>query len=186
MDAIPSLSDEEVLAAFAAGPSAETFADLVGRFRRSLHFVAWRVLGNANDVDDAVQTALLQAWRYRGTFRAHASALTWLWAVTRHAAIDLLRRRREKRRRCFTNAAPELLERAAPDYPGTTCPADLSTIRAAVAGLPPRYRQIVELLDLQELPYAAAADRLQVPIGTVRSRRHRALELLRDSLTPNP
>ena len=110
--------------------------------------------------DDAVQETFLRAWRYRDSFRATGSFEGWLVRICRNCLLDLVARRVEEP----TSDAPDTVE-VEPE------PVELYDL---IARLPVHQREVVALCGLLGYDYAGAAELLGVPIGTVRSRMHRA------------
>lgn len=82
---------------------AEAFQPIVETYSRRLFKAAWRVLGDAEAAEDAVQEAFLRAWRAFSTFDERAELATWLYRIAVNAAVD---QARSRRRRAF--AAAEL------------------------------------------------------------------------------
>jgi RNA polymerase sigma-70 factor (ECF subfamily) len=191
MDAWAETSDEELLleigttAAVDRAHAAELFEELVRRFSGVIHLVTWNILQNSDDAEEASQDTLLQVWRHAGTFSGGVKAITWIWPIAKNAALNIYRRKLSKHRRRFVNRDPFVFDRC-PDRPSPPAADEERAVllHAAVANLPQKYRSVVEILDLCELKYEVAATRLHIPIGTVRSRRHRALKLLRELLPP--
>jgi RNA polymerase sigma-70 factor (ECF subfamily) len=73
---------------------ADAFRGIVERYSKTLWRAAWRVLGDADAAEDAVQDAFLRAWRSFGSFDDRAELSTWLYRIAVNAAIDLTRKRR--------------------------------------------------------------------------------------------
>jgi RNA polymerase sigma factor (sigma-70 family) len=147
---------------------------------------ACRVFGkNWQDAEDAVQEASIKVLRNGGTFDhlRTASFKTWFNRVARNSAIDLLRAREAPCRRTAQ------LDAGLPypsDLPSPGDRAELTDevlrVRAAVARLTPRLRDVAELFYLQELTGREVAARLGIPLGTVRSRSFAALIRLKEEL----
>jgi RNA polymerase sigma factor (sigma-70 family) len=179
------MTDEELIVAFAASSSPDLFAEIVDRFRGLIHYVTWSVLHNEADADDSMQEAFLGIWKHADTFRADAAAKTWIWQIALNAARDLCRQNGTCKRRCVINFTDSLLKL----FPARLDPAgeddDVVAIREAVANLPEIHRSVIQITELEERKYEAAAAELGIQIGTVRSRRHRALKLLREMM-PEP
>ncbi len=164
---------------------ADAFAELVRRHRDRLWAVALRTLGDPEEAADAVQDALLSAYRGAAGFRGDAAVTTWLHRIVVNACLDRARRRRIRR----TVPLPEQdadTERARLDLavsPDPTGDVDTSLdVAAALATLPLEQRAALVLVDLEGFPVDEAARILDVPPGTVKSRcargRARLLPLL--------
>jgi RNA polymerase sigma-70 factor (ECF subfamily) len=139
--------------------------------------VAHRMLGDRSLAEEATQQAFLQAWKAADRFDPARELGPWLTTITRRVAIDLYRR--ESRR----VTAP--LEGVAPDDPAVvTLPpgvdqmSDTWEVRRAVDELPVDEHEVVRLQHLEGFTHAEIAERLGVPIGTVKSRSHRAHQRL--------
>ena len=141
--------------------------------------VAHRVLRNSNDAEDVAQDAILKAIQGLPTYDERYSIRTWVARISRNTAIDLVRKRRKL---CWAEA---------PDSPDTKPLQDevvLSSerkamIRRAMAGLPPMYKQVIDLHHFQDLKYREIASELEVPIGTVMNRLFRARQKMKTALT---
>lgn len=146
--------------------------------------VARSLVSRTADAEDLVQDTLLRAYRGIGRFDgAHPRA--WLLTIMRNAEMNLHRRRRpDLLDDADDEARPEVAGSTAADSPETlVLGAEFdAVVTAAMASLPENSRQIIELVDIAGLSYAEAAAVLDVPIGTVMSRLHRARARLRDPL----
>jgi RNA polymerase sigma-70 factor (ECF subfamily) len=157
-------SDAELLAAHRAGDRG-AFGVLADRHTRELWGLALRTMGDPDDAADAVQEALVSAYRRAATFRGEASVRTWLRRIVVNACIDRIRHERVRRTvpwperdlsARWADPTLELVTRMAVDD--------------ALATLPVEQRVAVVLVDVQGYPVAEAAAILQVPVGTVKSR----------------
>jgi RNA polymerase sigma-70 factor, ECF subfamily len=158
-------SDRTLLERHQSGDPA-AFAELVRRHRDRLWAVALRTLGDPEEAADAVQDALLSAYRAAGTFRGDAAVTTWLHRIVVNACLDRVRRRQVRR----TVPLPEdesgwVLGRAADPDADTAL-----DVAAALATLPVEQRAALVLVDLQGYGVDEAAAILEVPAGTVKSR----------------
>ena len=149
-----------------------------------LYRVARRLTGDSNDAEDLVQDVLVRAYRAFDRFDGRYPR-AWLLTILRNTHVNQLRKRR-----------PDLLDdEVAQGLParghegrqdGTPEQAfqdELDPIvRDALASLSPKHRSVIALVDLDELTYQEAADVLDVPVGTVMSRLHRARRKVRDQL----
>jgi RNA polymerase sigma factor (sigma-70 family) len=142
-------------------------------YGRLVYAVAYKVLGDRSLAEDATQQAFVQAWKAAASYDPSRDLGPWLATIARRAAIDV--HRRESRR----SAQP--LEDVAPAHPAVvTLPPsaeqayDVWEVRRAIEELPDDERQVVRLQHLDGLTHAEVATRLDVPVGTVKSRSFRA------------
>ena len=149
-----------MLAHVAGDPTA--FAVLVQRHRDRLWAVALRTLADREEAADALQDALLSAYRSADRFRGEAAVTTWLHRIVVNSCLDRLRRRQARP----TVPLPEQDTTPAP----ATDPDTAVMVRQALAALPPEQRAALILVDVQGYPVAEAATILGVAEGTVKSR----------------
>ena len=156
------LDDAALLRAHVAG-ARDAFAELVRRHRDRLWAVALRTLGDREEAADALQDALLSAFRGAERFRGDSAVTTWLHRIVVNACLDRARRRQARP----TVPLPDLetpLVRPGPDL-------DVAlTVRDALAALPVDQRAALVLVDMQGYPVADAAHILGVAEGTIKSR----------------
>lgn len=176
------MKDQENIIARARRGDADAFEQLVVAYRDQVFRLALRMCGNEADADEVAQEAFLSAWKALPNFRGDSRFSTWLYQLTSHAVIDLMRR--EKRQ----IAAEDITEVSAPDPgPSPQQQAERSetrqAVRDAMGQLSPEYRQIVVLRFLQELSYEEIGVVLKLPPGTVKSRLNRAKSQLKDILS---
>ena len=152
--------DVALLRAHVAG-DRDAFGTLVRRHRDRLWAVALRTLGDREEAADALQDALVSAFRAADRFRGESAVTTWLHRIVVNACLDRVRRAQARP----TTDLPEV-EIAEPDTDRET----VLDVHAALARLPIEQRVAVVLVDMQGYPVADAAAALGVPIGTVKSR----------------
>jgi RNA polymerase sigma-70 factor (ECF subfamily) len=155
--------DRALVAAHVAG-DRDAFTILVRRHRDRLWAVALRTMRDREEAADALQDALLSAYRNAAGYRGDAAVTTWLHRVVVNACLDRMRRRA---------ARPSVPRRATPLPPRPDDHAALERhldVQAALARLPEPQRVAIVLVDLQELSVAEAAEFLGVAEGTVKSR----------------
>ena len=175
-------SDAELVRRYLEG-DVDAFGALVERHERRVYNLALRMTGREEDARDATQEAFLSALRKLKTFRGEAAFTTWMHRVTVNACYDLLRKRQRAPllhdRREDDRPPPEP---AAPDHADDV---DLSVdVRAALLRVPLDFRAVLILCDVQDLSYEDAAEALDVPVGTVKSRLHRGRVALARALQP--
>jgi RNA polymerase sigma-70 factor, ECF subfamily len=130
----------------------------------------------AGMADDLLQETFLRAWREPERFRTAISARAYLFGIARHVGLDALRRLRPT----------ELLVDNVPGEEAAEVDERLAVMRAAIEALPDVHREPLLLKLQQELSYAEIAEVLDLPVGTVRSRLHYAVERLQAALNPPP
>jgi RNA polymerase sigma-70 factor, ECF subfamily len=169
-------SDTELLAAHVDG-DPEAFAELVRRHRDRLWAVALRTIGDREEAADAVQDALLSAYRAAGSFRGESAVTTWLHRVVVNACLDRVRRRGT---RPTVPLPDDDVVDSQPDAAGRV--ETRLDVAAALATLPAEQRAALVLVDMQGWSVEEAARILDVAPGTIKSRcargRARLLPLL--------
>ncbi|MGW0602464.1 RNA polymerase sigma factor SigM [Streptomyces sp. NPDC002640] len=176
-------SDQDLLGLHLDG-DPDAFGELVRRHRDRLWAVALRTLGDREEAADAVQDALVSAYRSAHTFRGHSAVTTWLHRITVNACLDRLRKAATRRTSPVDDT--ERLDQLLEPHEAASAPAERNDLHreliSALATLPPDQRAALVLVDMQGYPVAEAAGVLDVPVGTVKSRcargRARLLPLL--------
>ena len=167
------MTDSEVVQALQAG-EREVFNDLVDRYRDAVQGLCYRIAGNRLDADELAHEAFVDAWLKIGTLREPEKLGGWL----RMIALNLCRMW-YRRRRLAWRELPDEVPAAEPD---TDDPALLARMSAGLSELPPLQRLVLVLHYFEGLSYEQMAEFLDVPIGTVMSRLHRARCALRQVL----
>ncbi|RPK94222.1 MULTISPECIES: RNA polymerase sigma factor SigM [Streptomyces] len=173
MDSVPpeAPSDSELLAQHVAG-DPDAFGELVRRHRDRLWAVALRTLGDREEAADAVQDALVSAFRAAHTFRGQSAVTTWLHRITVNACLDRVRKAASRKTSPVDDA--ERLDQLLEPHESAEAPAVRKDLRLqlqeALATLPAEQRAALVLVDMQGYPVAEAASILEVPTGTVKSR----------------
>ena len=175
------LSDE-ALVALVARADEDALAELYDRVSRIAYGLALRVLRDERHAEDAVQEAFLQVWRSAATFRAErAKASTWILTLVHRRAVDLVRREERRQADPLTDdsalgEAPEDTEEAA------WLRFERERVQAALKQLPDVQREALELAYYGGFSQSELADRLGVPLGTIKSRMFAGLARLRELL----
>jgi RNA polymerase sigma-70 factor, ECF subfamily len=187
-----SRSDEDLLLAYRDSRDPELFAELVRRYERELFSYLRRYLGDAEMAEDAFQAAFLQVHLKCQQYEPGRAFRPWLYTIATNQAIDAQRRSRRHRMVSLDRAGPvdgedvgKLLDLLTSKEvaPLATVSSDerRSWLHEAVEQLPPGLRDVVRLVYFQELKYREAADALQIPVGTVKSRMHAAVAKLNEA-----
>ena len=171
-------TDRELMAAHVAG-DPDAFAELVRRHQGRLCAVAVRTLGDREEAADALQDALVSAYRGASSYRGHAAVTTWLHRVVVNACLD--RVRRAKARPSVPMPERDLAQHG-DDHARTEARLDVA---AALARLPEHQRVAIVLVDLHDMPLGEVAELLGVAEGTVKSRCSRGRAALAAMLRPD-
>jgi RNA polymerase sigma factor (sigma-70 family) len=176
------LSDEALVALVARGDES-ALAELYDRVGRVAYGLAFRVLRDERLAEDAVQEGFLALWRTAAAFRAERSkASTWILTLVHRRAVDLVRR--EERRR--TEPIPEEVGAHATEAEATEEAAWLrferERVQSALSQLPDVQREAIELAYYGGFSQSELAERLGVPLGTIKSRMFAGLARLRELL----
>lgn len=166
-----------VLAAARSGDQ-RAFAALVEHYDPRLRALAYHLLADPHETDDALQDTYVKVYKGLQGFAGDAALGTWLTRITYTTCMDLLRRR--SRVVPLPDLEPEHSLPQAPDP--TDDLSSRSTVRDALCRLPPEQRAVVVLVGVQGLDYRQAGEILGVPSGTVASRLSSARKTLRNSL----
>jgi RNA polymerase sigma factor (sigma-70 family) len=170
-------SDEELLEAIARGDDS-ALAALYDRFGRLAYGLAYRILRDQALAEDAVQEAFLAVWRSADAYRRErAKPGTWILTLVHRRAVDLVRRE-DRRRSEPLEEAPEIV--AAPVADEVDLRERRTAVQAALAQLPEPERQALELAYYGGYTQSELAERLGVPLGTVKSRMFSGLSRLRE------
>jgi RNA polymerase sigma-70 factor, ECF subfamily len=169
---LPELSDTELLRRHVAGDT-EAFGELFRRHRDRLWAVALRTACDPEEAADALQDAMVSAFRRAGDFRGESAVTTWLHRIVVNACLDRLRRRAA--RPALSTGDEQAFEALVP--PGHDPARNTDTrldVDAALRMLPPPQRAALVLVDMLGFGVADAAIILETSPGTVKSRCARA------------
>jgi RNA polymerase sigma-70 factor, ECF subfamily len=172
---LPQLSDEALLEAVARSDE-EALGELYDRFGRIAYGLALRILRDPALAEDAVQEAFLQAWRSAGGYEPErAQASTWLLTFVHRRAVDIVRRE-ERRRGEPSEALPEPVGPGADET--ALAHSRREVVRDALRRLPREQREAIELAYYGGLTQTELAERLDQPLGTIKSRMFSGLKRL--------
>jgi RNA polymerase sigma-70 factor (ECF subfamily) len=187
------ISDEELLSAYREQADRSAFDELVRRYERELFSYLRRYLGDASMAEDAFQSTFLQVHLKCDQFEEGRKFRPWLYTIATNQAIDA--QRRNKRHRSVSldrnNRAESnddlgsLMDLLVSKEPAPDSRAESTQqrewIRQALEQLPDTLREAVNLVYYQGLKYREAADILNIPVGTVKSRLHSAILKLNEA-----
>lgn len=170
-----AFSAERPLLPDVAAGDETAMTTLMHRFTPLVRTIAWRT-GSGGASDDLVQETMVRLWRFADRFDPkRGSEPTFVATVARNAAIDMARRQA-----CRPEVATDELERVTPPVaPDSERVAAAVALRSALSQLAPSGRELLRLAYYEQLTQQEIADRLGIPIGTVKSRTFAALRSLR-------
>jgi RNA polymerase sigma-70 factor, ECF subfamily len=171
----------EFLSRLRAG-DRRAFEELVLTHQHRVYGLALRMLGNVAEAQDVAQEAFLRAHRALGDFRGDARLSTWLYAIVSRLCLNRL----GGSERRLVRHGEETLARLVDARPGPEQALERGeledALHRAIGELPEERRIVVVLRDVEGLAYEEIAEILELPVGTVRSRLHRARLDLKDKL----
>ena len=173
------LSDE-ALVALVARSDETALAELYDRIGGIAYGLAYRVLRDESLAEDAVQEAFLGLWRTAASFiPERAKASTWLLTLVHRRAVDLVRREQRRRAEPLEDAPEPVTESAEDD---AWLRLDRERVQGALAQLPDQQREAIELAYYGGFTQSELAERLDQPLGTIKSRMFAGLARLRELL----
>jgi len=163
------------------------YGELVHRHQNRLFNSLYRMLGSREDADDIAQESFVAAFQKLDTFRGDSQFYSWLFRIAYNTAISMKRKARLK-----TVSGDKLKESSGqepndtnPDHePGHALHVEETQIavQKALNELSEEYREAIVLKEMEDLSYEEIAELADVPVGTIRSRLHRARAELREKL----
>jgi RNA polymerase sigma-70 factor (ECF subfamily) len=172
-------SDEDVRIRLKQGLYEEAFELLLERYRNKIMRLAYSMIGNSAQAEDAAQDVCVRIWRALPAYRGESSVSTWVYAITRNTCLTAIAAmKRTSDRTPLSGDYPNLRQFSeiipAPEPKPYSGP-DLSQ---AIRQLPEKYRQAVMLFYMEEKSYVEVAAMMALPIGTVRTYLYRAKKAL--------
>jgi RNA polymerase sigma-70 factor (ECF subfamily) len=179
------LSDEELLAAIAERDQ-DSVAVLFDRYGGLAFALALRVLSDHGTAEDVVQESFLSIWRQAASYdTSRGTARTWLLTVVRNRAVDRLR---SNRIRVAMDRPIEGMDNSlgvSDVWAEVSVKIDREAIRESLSNLPAEQQEVIELAYLGGLTHVEIAERLSLPLGTVKGRMRIALRKLHSLLDPS-
>lgn len=163
----------------------EAFRGLFRRYAPSALALARRVVNQPFLAEEIVQEAFLAVWRNpAGYDRQRGSVRTWLMGMVHHRAVDAVRREESQRRRAEDSRGADVVvvDFAEQVVDQLGLPEERKAVRAALEELPAEQRQVIELMYFEGLSQSKVAARLDLPLGTVKSRTLLGMRRLRAAL----
>ncbi len=181
-----SADDHRLIAECLQGDTA-AFGVLVRRYQDRLYHTVYRMVDNAEDAYDVVQEAFLSAYQSLESFKGDSLFFTWLYRIAVNTAISLKRKQRavvsiDAGRNGEPGIEPQDTSETSRPGHAMEQAEQQRRIRQALARLSPEHRAVLVMKDMEGQKYETMAEVLDVPIGTIRSRLHRARLELRELL----
>jgi RNA polymerase sigma-70 factor (ECF subfamily) len=179
------LSDEQLVARLDGSEVEAAIAALYDRYSRTVFGVGLKMLGDRSSAEELAQEVFLKVWRSSGTFDpARGSFSTWLYRVTRSAALDLYRKRARRVSRVSNGEAQIATVRDPSDGPQEIVDESWLSWRVsrALGALDPAHREVIDLAYFRGLSQREISLRTGIPLGTVKSRTAKAFQRLRKEL----
>jgi RNA polymerase sigma-70 factor, ECF subfamily len=171
----PTDIDRALVRRFQAG-DRHAFVELMERHERRVYNLAYRMLGRAEDARDATQDAFLSCYRNLERFRGDSAFGTWLYRIAANACYDALRKRP-------LAVSIDALSSEPPAADHADRAAAAADVHRALQAVPPEFRSVLVLFELQDLSVDDIAEALEIPVGTVKSRLHRGRAALGRALS---
>ena len=175
------LADEDLIYLVGDG-DAEAFALLYDRHIRAAYSLAYRFMNERQPAEDLVQESFIKVWRSAGGYRVgRGSVRTWILSIVRNRAIDQFRSRATR------SSTREKVEAYAPTFEPNEAFTETwrnfrgDLVRRALEELPHEQRKVLALSHFSELTHMEIAERLRLPLGTVKGRLRLGLEKLRNN-----
>lgn len=177
----PPDADAELATRAARGDGA-AFRALVGQYQRRVYAVAYRMLGDAQEAEDLTQDVFVALHGALKSFRAESKLSTWIYRITRNHCLNrikYLNRRGRKQQMASSDAeGDDVIAQLKSDEPSPArlmeVAQDAKKLEAALLTLPAEQRLLVVLREVEQLSYDEMVEATGLPIGTIKSRLHRA------------
>ncbi|MDP2386074.1 MAG: sigma-70 family RNA polymerase sigma factor [Bacteroidota bacterium] len=165
----------------------KAYAELMGRYRDSVYYMLLKMVNNKDDADDLTIEAFGKAFKRLHQYTPNFAFSTWLFKIASNNAIDFIRRKKNETTfsldKTVTNEeGVEMSMNVKADTPDPEAhfikKQKVEMLRELVDKLKPKYKQLIEMRYYEELSYEEIADKLELPIGTVKAQLFRARDFL--------
>jgi RNA polymerase sigma-70 factor (ECF subfamily) len=183
-------ADDAVLIRFISQAETGALEELYDRYHRFVFGIALAILNDHAAAEEVTLDVFVNVWRGAGSYDSgRARVSTWLAAISRHHAIDILRWQRSRldQKSLYLDDLPLQQESGPPDPPEEAeSHLQKARIRQAVAQLPPDQQEALMLAYIKGYSQRQIAELLQQPLGTVKTRVRLAMQKLREMLSEEP
>jgi len=179
--------DVELVRAMAAGDSGAALNRFYERFAGAVMALLLRMLGSRAEAEELLQEVFMELWRRAGQYDAGRAAVsTWVITIARSRALDALRARARRGGDMHTQAEEMFMAAPTETRPDQMIASSLRTqaVHRALAEISDTQREVLELSYFEGLSHSEIAERLALPVGTVKSRILGAMKTLRTVLAP--
>lgn len=191
MPQVSLAKDESVLVNEAKAGSYAAFEELVNRYEKKIYRLGMNITGNREDAEDVLQETFLKAFEHLPDFRADSRFYTWIVRIAVNEGLMKLRRRRSDKATPLedtVNDEGDMMPREFADWKPNPeqllAQAELETIlQNAIRSLPPTFRTVFYLRDVEDLSTEETAELLDLTAGAVKARLFRARLHLREELS---
>lgn len=177
------MNDDQLIEQTLEG-NRDAFGELVTKYQVRLYNTMIQIVGSTEDAYDVTQDAFMQAYLRLDTFRRSSKFYTWLYRIAFNVAIGMRRKYRTHRmaESIQQDMNDRLIDRERRPDENLISQENIKVVRQVVDNLEQEFRDVVVLRELEEFSYEEIAEILDIPIGTVRSRLHRARMVMREQL----
>jgi len=179
-ETVTPVETDDMLVVRNIGGDAAAFTALVERYKRPVYALAYRLLGNGTDAEDAAQETFVRAYTRLTSYQPGSRFGSWLLAITSHWCIDSLRRKRALSLEAASEGHGDLGTQASTEEQPEAVALHREReheMRAWIEQLPLPYRAVIELRYWQDLSYNEISEMTGLPVSTVRMRLFRARQL---------
>ena len=176
------MPDDQILIKKSLGGETSAYGDLVRRYQQTVFAACYRILGQRQDAEDAVQEVFLRAHRYLAGFDSERPFGPWIRRIAANFCRDELKKKGAVTLPLFDESDRPAAGGAAGLEAGRIAREQRAHIRQAVESLPEHYRTVIELRHFDEMSYEEIAQELELPLNTVKSHLLRARKLLMERL----
>lgn len=181
-------ADRACVEAARAGDN-KAYEELMQRYRKSVYYLVLKMVRTPEDAEDLTQESFAKAFSSLDSYDDHFAFTTWLFRIATNTSIDFIRRKKLDKISLNQASASDDGSFELQIKDTGLMPIELiireqrrEITQMAIAKLPVRYRELIELRYFQELSYEEVAEKLQLPLGTVKAQLFRARELMNNIL----
>jgi RNA polymerase sigma-70 factor (ECF subfamily) len=168
----------------------KAYAELMSRYRKPLYHTMLKMVKNTDDAEDLTIEAFAKAFRGLGKFKKEYTFSTWLFRIATNNCIDFIRKKKLETMSISTgfkdesgdDIGMEIRDQNLDPQEESIKSQKIEVMRMLVSKLPAKYQRLVDLRYFKEYSYEEIAEKINIPLGTVKAQLHRAKELLYDMI----